>query len=72
MHMFSLAVTPTCTIGLNKDFKYPKKFEIQCNSKPSVFAYPKKLEEKKEEIKEVEHQLKETEDERDGLQRRIR
>lgn len=51
MHMFSLAVTPTCTIGLNKDFKYPKKFEIQCNSKPSVFAYPKKLEEKKEEKK---------------------
>jgi 26S proteasome regulatory subunit N2 len=51
MHMISLAVTPTCTIGLNKDFKYPKKFEIQCNSKPSSFAYPKKLEEKKEEKK---------------------
>ena len=51
MHMLSLAVTPTVTIGLNKDFKYPKKFEIQCNSKPSVFAYPKKLEEKKEEKK---------------------
>ena len=55
MHMLSLAVTPTVTIGLNKDFKYPKKFEIQCNSKPSVFAYPKKLEEKKEvEKKRVE------------------
>merc|ERR1712137_717787 len=51
MHMFSLALTPTYTIGLNKDFKYPKGFEIQCNSKPSVFAYPKKLEEKKEEKK---------------------
>jgi len=51
MHMFSLALTPTYTIGLNKDFKYPKKFEIVCNSKPSVFAYPKKLEEKKEEKK---------------------
>ena len=34
-----------------QDFKYPKNFEIQCNSKPSVFAYPKKLEEKKEEKK---------------------
>jgi 26S proteasome regulatory subunit N2 len=34
-----------------QDFKYPKHFEIQCNSKPSVFAYPKKLEEKKEEKK---------------------
>mmetsp|Transcript_21670 Transcript_21670/g.45520 ORF Transcript_21670/g.45520 Transcript_21670/m.45520 type:complete len:1137 (-) Transcript_21670:41-3451(-) len=51
MHMLGLAVTPTCTIGLNKDFKYPKKFEIRCNSKPSTFAYPKKLEEKKEEKK---------------------
>jgi 26S proteasome regulatory subunit N2 len=51
MHMLSLTVTPTCTIGLNKDFKYPKKFEIVCNSKPSAFAYPKKLEEKKEEKK---------------------
>merc|ERR1712157_23165 len=43
MHMLSLALTPTYTIGLNKDFKYPKKFEIQCNAKPSQFAYPKKL-----------------------------
>mmetsp|Transcript_31663 Transcript_31663/g.76643 ORF Transcript_31663/g.76643 Transcript_31663/m.76643 type:complete len:1171 (-) Transcript_31663:211-3723(-) len=51
MHMLSLAVTPTCTIGLNKDFKYPKKFEILCLSKPSAYAYPKKLEEKKEEKK---------------------
>jgi len=51
MHMFSVAITPTLTIGLNKDFKYPKGFEIVCNSKPSAFAYPKKLEEKKEEKK---------------------
>jgi 26S proteasome regulatory subunit N2 len=51
MHMFSLALTPTYTIGLNKDFKFPKSFEIVCNSKPSGFAYPKKLEEKKKEEK---------------------
>jgi len=51
MHMFSLALTPTFTIGLNKDLKFPKSFEIQCNAKPSTFAYPKKLEEKKEEKK---------------------
>jgi 26S proteasome regulatory subunit N2 len=51
MQMFSLVLTPTCTIGLNKEFKYPKKFEILCNAKPSAFAYPKKLEEKKEEAK---------------------
>merc|ERR1719215_1212862 len=51
MHMLSLAITPTVTIGLNGDFKSPKKFEIVCNSKPSAYAYPKKLEEKKEEKK---------------------
>jgi len=51
MHMFSLALTPTYTIGLNKDFKFPKNFEVVCNAKPSSFAYPKKLEEKKEEKK---------------------
>merc|ERR1712226_1312160 len=51
MHMFSLALTPTLTIGLNKDFNYPKKFEMQCNARTSQFAYPRKLEEKKEEKK---------------------
>eukprot|EP00535_Pseudo-nitzschia_heimii_P004794 CAMPEP_0197184234 /NCGR_PEP_ID=MMETSP1423-20130617/9523_1 /TAXON_ID=476441 /ORGANISM="Pseudo-nitzschia heimii, Strain UNC1101" /LENGTH=1035 /DNA_ID=CAMNT_0042635009 /DNA_START=236 /DNA_END=3343 /DNA_ORIENTATION=+ len=51
MHTFSLALTPTYTIGLNKDFKFPKNFELVCNSRPSTFAYPKKLEEKKEEKK---------------------
>lgn len=51
MHTFSLALTPTYTIGLNQDFKFPKNFEVVCNSKPSTFAYPKKLEEKKEEKK---------------------
>jgi len=51
MHMLSISLTPTFTMGLNKDFKYPKHFEIQCNSKPSVFASPKRLEEKKEKEK---------------------
>jgi len=51
MHMFSLALTPTLTIGLNHNFKYPKGFEIVCNAKPSQFAYPKMLEEKKEKEK---------------------
>lgn len=51
MHMLSMALTPSLTIGLNKDFKYPKNFEIQCNAKPSTFAYPKRLEEKKEKEK---------------------
>mmetsp|Transcript_36568 Transcript_36568/g.53685 ORF Transcript_36568/g.53685 Transcript_36568/m.53685 type:complete len:895 (+) Transcript_36568:216-2900(+) len=47
MHMLSLALTPTFTIGLNKDFKYPKTFEIHCASKPSTFSYPKKTRRKK-------------------------
>lgn len=51
MHMLSLSVTPTFTIALNRDFKYPKNFEITCNAKPSYYAYPKKLEAKKEEKK---------------------
>ena len=51
MHTLSLALTPTYSIGLNKDFKFPKDFEVVCSSKPSVFAYPKKIEEKKEEKK---------------------
>ena len=51
MQMLSLALTPTLTIGLNQDFKYPKSFTILCNAKPSQFAYPKKMEEKKEEKK---------------------
>ena len=29
------------------DFKYPKVFQIQCNARPSVFVYPKRLEEKR-------------------------
>lgn len=51
MHMFSLALTPTLTIGLTEELKYPKQFHIVCNSKPSAFAYPKKMEEKKEKEK---------------------
>lgn len=51
LHMITLALSPTFMIGLNGDFKYPKSFEVVCNSRPSVFAYPKKMEEKKEEKK---------------------
>merc|ERR1712228_250822 len=52
MHMLSLALTPTYTIGLTKEFQYPKKgFQIVSNAKPNLFAYPKRLEEKKKEEK---------------------
>lgn len=52
MHFLPLAFTPTMHIGLNKDFKMPNKYVATCDSRPSQFAYPKKLEEKKEEKKE--------------------
>lgn len=46
-------LTLTCFFFFSclQDFNFPKKYEIQCNSKASVFNYPKKLEEKKEEKK---------------------
>jgi 26S proteasome regulatory subunit N2 len=51
LHMFSLAVAPTFMIGLNHELKYPRSFEILCESRPSLFMYPKQTEEKKEERK---------------------
>lgn len=52
MHFLPLAFTPTTHIGLNKDFKMPNNYEATCDARPSLFSYPKKLEEKKEEKKE--------------------
>lgn len=52
MHFMSLAFTPTFLIGLNKNLKLPTAFAAKCAARPSQFAYPKKLEEKKEEKKE--------------------
>lgn len=50
--VYSLLIPPTAFCDCRtQDFKFPKNFEIQCNAKPSMFAYPKKLEEKKEEKK---------------------
>jgi len=54
MHMVSLVLTPTVTVALKGDFRYPRNFEFVCDAKPSAFAYPKKLEEKKEEKKKAE------------------
>jgi len=47
----SLAFTPTAIIGLNAQLKMPK-FEMKSNARPSLFAYPAPLEEKKKEEKE--------------------
>lgn len=50
-HFLSLAFVPTCTIGLNSELKMPK-IEFKSNAKPSTFAYPPNLEEKKDKAKE--------------------
>ncbi|KAM3728445.1 26S proteasome non-ATPase regulatory subunit [Dirofilaria immitis] len=50
-HFSSLAFKPTCVIGLNLNLEMPKT-EFRCNAKPSTFAYPPPLEEKKKEENE--------------------
>ncbi|KAF0686226.1 Aste57867_21931 [Aphanomyces stellatus] len=52
-HFLELSFQPTAVIGLNHDLKLPTGFSLVCGTKPSHFAYPKKLEEKKEEKKEL-------------------
>jgi 26S proteasome regulatory subunit N2 len=50
-HCLSLAFTPTCIIGLNSDLKMPK-IEFKSAARPSLYAYPAPLEEKKREERE--------------------
>lgn len=50
-HFLCLAFTPTCLIGLNEDLKMPK-IEFKSSAKPSMYAYPPALEEKKDKAKE--------------------
>lgn len=54
IHFISLAFIPTCVIGLNEDLKMPV-LEYKSNAKPSLYAYPAPLEEKKE--KSTGHKL---------------
>jgi 26S proteasome regulatory subunit N2 len=51
-YMLGLSFSPTALIGLNKDFDMPTSFSVTCAAKPSLFAYPKMTEAKKEEKKE--------------------
>jgi 26S proteasome regulatory subunit N2 len=46
VHFISLSLTPTCLIALNSDLKMPVT-EIKSAAKPSLYAYPPPLEEKK-------------------------
>nr|KAG5685173.1 hypothetical protein BaRGS_012687 [Batillaria attramentaria] len=50
-HFLSLAFTPACIVGLNADLKMPQ-VEFKSNARPSQFAYPPPLEEKKNQTKE--------------------
>lgn len=50
-HCLSLAFTPTCVIALNSDLKMPK-IEFKSAAKPSLYAYPAPMEEKKAEERE--------------------
>jgi len=50
-HCLALAFTPTCLIALNAQLKMPK-LEVRSNARPSMFAYPPPLEEKKREERE--------------------
>ncbi|XP_076436013.1 26S proteasome non-ATPase regulatory subunit 1-like [Babylonia areolata] len=50
-HFLSLAFSPACLVGLNADLKMPK-VEFKSSGRPSLFAYPPPLEEKKNLTKE--------------------
>lgn len=50
-HCLALAFTPTCLIALNAQLKMPK-LEVKSNARPSMYAYPAPLEEKKREVAE--------------------
>ena len=50
-HFLSLAFTPTTLIGLNISLDMPK-VEFRSNARPSMYAYPPALEEKKDKNKE--------------------
>ncbi|XP_057651046.1 26S proteasome non-ATPase regulatory subunit 1 [Diorhabda carinulata] len=50
-HCLALAFTPTCVIALNTQLKMPK-LDFKSNAKPSFYAYPAPMEEKKREERE--------------------
>ncbi|KAL8002353.1 putative armadillo-like helical, 26S proteasome regulatory subunit RPN2 [Plasmopara halstedii] len=52
-NFLELSLQTTLVVGLNKDLKLPRSFKLTCNAKKSAFATPKRLEEKKEEKKEL-------------------
>ncbi|GBP01829.1 26S proteasome non-ATPase regulatory subunit 1 [Eumeta japonica] len=55
-HALSLAFIPTCVIGLNSDLKMPQ-MKFKSAARPSMYAYPAPLEEKKSEERESCYRL---------------
>jgi len=52
LHFFSLALSPSVLVGLNKEFKLPQSFAVHCAAPSSKYAYPPKIKEKIEAKKE--------------------
>ncbi|KAH6937999.1 hypothetical protein HPB50_006091 [Hyalomma asiaticum] len=50
-HFLSLALSPTCLVALTGELRMPR-LQIRSGAKPSTFAYPPPLEEKKERERE--------------------
>lgn len=50
-HFMCLAFKPTCLVGLNAELRMPR-MSFRSNARPSLFAYPPPLEEKKEKERE--------------------
>jgi len=44
LHIFSLAFSPTCLIGLTDNLRIPKSFKFTSKARPSLFAYTPQLE----------------------------
>jgi len=59
VHFFSLTLSPSALIGVNKDLRIPKSFQFQSNAKPSMFDYPPhiKPDDKKKQVKTETVQL---------------
>ncbi len=52
LHFLALAFAPSMLIGLNGDFQLPRSFSVFCAAPASNFAYPPRIQEKRETKKE--------------------
>jgi 26S proteasome regulatory subunit N2 len=52
LHFFSLALSPSVLVGLDKEFKLPRSFSVHCAAPSAKYSYPPKIKEKIEAKKE--------------------